>query len=52
MDIAPSDAAAFFQSGAYEKHRAWIESGDKVRVAIVDRLNSVIRALGIVAKRL
>lgn len=52
MDITPSDAAAFFQSSAYDKHRAWIESGDKVRVAIVDRLNSVIRAIGIVAKRI
>lgn len=52
MDITPSDAAAFFQSSAYDKHRAWIESIDKVRVAIVERLNGVIRALGVVAKRI
>lgn len=52
MDITQSDAVAFFQSSAYDKHRAWMESIDKVRVANVDRLNGVIRALGGLAKRL
>lgn len=52
MDITQSDAVAFFQSSAYEKHRSWLESIDKVRVAIVDRLNGVIRAAGVIAKRI
>lgn len=52
MDITQSDAAAFFQSNAYEKHRSWLESIDKMRAAIVDRLNGVIRATGMIAKRI
>jgi len=52
MDITQSDAIAFFQSNAYDKHRAWMESIDKVRVAIVDRLNGVIRSIGGLARRL
>lgn len=52
MDTTQSDAVAFFQSNAYDKHRAWLESIDKVRVAIVERLNGVIRSVGGLAKRL
>jgi hypothetical protein len=51
-EIKQSDAADFFQSKTHEKHRAWIESNVKIDVAVVDRLNSVIRGIGILAKRI
>lgn len=50
--VTQSDAGAFFESHAFEKHRTWLESGNKIQVATVDRLNGVIRALGVVAKRI
>lgn len=46
-----STAEAFFGAQAYDKHRAWLESQDKLQAAIVDRQNQTIRALGILAKR-
>lgn len=46
-----SVAETFFSSQAYDKHRAWLESQDKLQVGIAERLNQVIRALGILAKR-
>ena len=51
MAITPSDASAYFASNAFEKHRSWTQAVSKVQVAVVDRLNGVIRGLGQLARR-
>lgn len=51
LQTPTSVAEAFFGAQAYDKHRAWVESQDKLQAAIVDRQNQTIRALGILAKR-
>lgn len=52
MTITQSDAGAFFASNAFAKHRDWIGAESKIQVAVVERLNGVIRSLGSLAKRL
>ncbi|NCC41815.1 MAG: hypothetical protein EOM21_20855 [Gammaproteobacteria bacterium] len=49
--LPQSDGALFFGSTAFSKHRDWLGAEAKVQVAIVDRLNGVIRAVGVLTKR-
>lgn len=51
LSTAPSDAVTFFQSKAFEDWKKNREAEGKIQVAIVNRLNETIRALGILIKR-
>lgn len=48
--MTTSQAEAFFGSNAYDKHKTWLESADKLRAAMVERQNQTIRALGVLIK--
>jgi len=48
--MTQSDARAFFDSKAFAKWRENQEAQNKIDVAVIDRLNGVMRGLNIVAK--
>ena len=50
MNLAPSIASGFFESKSFVDWKKAREAELKTQVAIVERLNSVIHACGIVAK--
>jgi len=50
MALRPSIAGGFFESKSFGDWKKARESELKTQVAIVERLNSVIHACGIVAK--
>ncbi len=50
MTISASDAKRFCDSRAFSDWRASREGESKLQVAIVDRLNGVIRSIGALAK--
>lgn len=52
LKLQPSIVTAFFEGKAFGDHRKFQEAEGKVRVAVVDRLNGVIRAIGVLAKSL
>ena len=52
MAVTSSDAKRFCESKAFADWRKSRESESKVQVAIVDRLNGVIRSVGHLAKML
>lgn len=52
MGLATSDAQRFVESKALSDWRGGKEAESKVQTAVVDRLNSVIRAIGALAKSL
>jgi len=52
MGVTQSDASEFFATNAFGKHRDWIGAESKIQVAVVERLNGVIRSIGALAKRM
>lgn len=50
LQMTQSDARAFFDSKAFAKWRENQEAQNKIDVAVIDRLNGVMRGLNIVAK--
>lgn len=52
MRLAPSTVTAFFSGKAFSDHRKFQDAESKAKVAVVDRLNGVIRAIGVLAKGL
>ncbi len=48
--MTQSDAHAFFDSKTFTKWRENQEARSKIDVAVIDRLNGVMRGLNIVAK--
>ncbi len=52
MDVPVSLAMQFFDSKSFEGWKRSKESDGKVAVAVVNRLNDVIRAIGVLTKGL
>lgn len=52
MDVPVSLAMQFFDSKSFEGWKRTKESEGKVAVAVVSRLNEVIRAIGVLSKGL
>lgn len=50
MAVQPSIAKRFFEGKAFDDWRRGREHEVKVQVAVVNRLNDVIRSLGVVTK--
>lgn len=50
LTMQPSVAKRFFDGKAFDDWRRGREQEAKVQVAVVNRLNDVIRSLGVVAK--
>ncbi|MCA0214667.1 MAG: hypothetical protein LCH79_16005 [Proteobacteria bacterium] len=50
MSLSLSDARDFFASKAYSNYRSSLDSRQKLVVAVLERLNTVIKAIGTLAK--
>lgn len=50
MRMTSSDVAAFFDGKSFKDWQKNMESEQRLQVAIVHRLNEVIRAVGVLAK--
>jgi hypothetical protein len=51
LSMAKSDAVTFFQSKSFSDWQKNREAEIKIQVAVVNRLNETIRALGILIKK-